>query len=141
VKAPWILLASLIAVLGLLAGVVFGLDDRTVLVPPPEAVVESFVRKLEMGRYELATDHLSEAAKQQIDAATLQRLTEALKQKTGPIQDVSGEPGTMNHDQAQASATLELPDQRTAHLRFSLKREHGLWRIHGLGDLAAGAAS
>ena len=45
------------AALLLIAGIVFGLEDREIFVSPPDAVAEQFVRKLETGRYARAREH------------------------------------------------------------------------------------
>jgi hypothetical protein len=132
---------ALLVTLGLIAGAIYGLGDRSVLVPPPEAVVEGFVRKLETGRYSVALDHLSEAQRQRNDAERLRRLSEELRQRTGPIYDVRGEAGPMNEYRGEATAVLNLKHERSAELKFGLRFEHGLWRIDDLGELAVGGAS
>jgi hypothetical protein len=135
-KAPWHMLLAIALVLGFVAGVVYGLGDRTVLVPPPEATVENFVRKLEPSRCGMAMDHLSDALSRRIGPSELCRLSRALTRQMGLILDVSGELVRMTGDHAQADAVLKLPHGRTARFRLGLHREHGLWRIQDLGDLA-----
>jgi hypothetical protein len=130
------MLLAIALVLGFVAGVVYGLGDRSVLVPPPEARVENFVRKLGPSRCGMAMDHLSDALSRRIGPPVLCRLSRSFTRQMGPILDVSGELVRMTRDHAQADAVLKLPHGRTARFRLGLHREHGLWRIQDLGDLA-----
>jgi hypothetical protein len=77
-------------------------------VPPPEAVVENFVRELETERYERATGYLSTELQSGIKPEQLRAWTSA-RLKT----ERAGEPA----------------------LKFTLKREEGVWKVNGLISL------
>ena len=71
----------------LLAGIVFGRSDRTMFVPPPEAVAESFMRQLATGRYARALPYLSDDLAARTTPDTLRALTDRLQNRTGKILD------------------------------------------------------
>jgi hypothetical protein len=125
--------------LALIAGIVFGLGDRTVFVPPPEAMVESFVRELETNRYERAMFYLSRELRAKVDPETLKELTGRLRQSTGKITDVRGEKGWIQSDRAEARARLKTAFLGCPSLKFALSREDGIWSISSLRSLEAPA--
>lgn len=135
-KAIWGVLLVCAATLALLAGVVFGLGDSSVFVPPPEAVVEGFMRELATKRYERALPYLTEDLAARTDADALKSLTARLKSRTGDILDVRGEPGWIDGDRAEASVTLKTKHAGQPALRFTLTRQEGAWSIDNLQSLA-----
>jgi hypothetical protein len=130
---------TIAAALALIAGIVFGLGDRTVFVPPPEAIVESFVRELETNRYERAMSYLSRERREKVNPETLKELTGLLRQRTGEITDVRGEKGWIQGDRAEARARLKTELLGCPSLKFALSREEGLWSISSLRSLEAPA--
>ena len=123
------------AALAVVAAAVFGLGDRRTLVPPPEAVVESFVRELETGRYQRATGYLSTELQPNVKPEQLRAWTSRLLARTGDIIDVRGEPGWLAGDRAEAYARLKTERAGEPALRFTLYREEGVWKINGLASL------
>lgn len=119
--------------LALVAWAVFVLGDRTVLVPPPEAVAEGFMRQLQTRRFEQARSYLARPAVR--SAEDLRARLEALERAVGRIQDVRGRRGTVGSLDASAVADLTTADRARAEVAFSLRREHGEWRIADLDGL------
>jgi hypothetical protein len=130
---------TIAAALALIAGIVFGLGDRTVFVPPPEAVVESFVVELKTKRYERAMSYLSQECRASVRPGTLRELTERLKRRTGEITEVRGEKGWIQGDLAEASARLKTELLGCPSLKFSLSPKDGIWSINDLHSLEAPA--
>ncbi|MFN3651657.1 MAG: hypothetical protein ACK47B_18940 [Armatimonadota bacterium] len=123
------------AALGLLAGIVFGLGDRTIFVSPPEAVAEQFMRKVETERFGQALDHLESSLQQQVSEEGLRRGMEALERRHGPFSDVRGEFLSIEGDEASASAVLTTSAGGEVPLRFRLKRSQGSWEISDVTSL------
>ena len=133
---PIILITLVMAfAMTLVAGLVLGLGDRTVFVPPPEAVVEDFVRKLVAERYERALESLSDDLALTATPETLKRMTERFKQRTGEILDVRGERGWIEGERAQASTSLKTSLLGAPTLTFSLTRQSGVWSINDLSSI------
>jgi hypothetical protein len=128
-RAIWSVPLAIMGTLVLIAGVVFGLDDANILVPPPEVVVEGFMRSLASERYEPAREYLSDNLQRQTTPETLRHLTRQLTGRTGRIADVRGEPGWMGKDQAEATALLKTERAGTVQLIFQLIRRQGVWSI------------
>jgi hypothetical protein len=123
-----IVAAAVAVALLFVAGAVFGLHDRQMFVPPPEAVVESFTREVVERRYELATVYLSRDIRARIDADELAARFEPMRQQIGIANQVSAEPGWMQDSDAAARALVSA-ESGSAALEFRLHREEGLWRI------------
>ncbi|HEX5732911.1 MAG TPA: hypothetical protein VF131_08765 [Blastocatellia bacterium] len=119
----------------LIAGAVFGLNDSTVLVPPPESVAEGFARALVAGRYDRALPYLSEDLAAEVGADGLRALAGQLKSRTGVVLNVQGEPGWMAQDSAEAAATLQTESAGYVRLTLPMSREHGVWSISSLEGL------
>ena len=117
------------------AAAVLALGDRSVLVPPPEAKVESFVRQLVTGRFERAMPHLSANARPRARPESLEAGFHALEARIGRVRDVTGRPLAVRGDTAWAEAVLEAERASRLPLAFRLVREHGVWAVDGLGDL------
>jgi hypothetical protein len=128
--------AAVMGALLLIAVDVFALGDRTVLVAPPEAVAEGFVRKIVTERYDVAMDQLSSGLRRKVKPEQLRAAWRRLKPGIGEVEDVSGEPGPVHGDEAEASAVLENQRRDKIPLRLHFKREHGAWAIDDLGELA-----
>jgi hypothetical protein len=126
---------AMAAALALVAAAVFGLGDARTLVPPPEAVVENFVRELETERYEQATNYLSGELQSGVKPEQLRAWTSQLLGRTGDVLDVRGEPGWLAGERAEAYARLKTERAGEPALRFTLSREEGVWKVNGLTSL------
>lgn len=125
-------LAVVVAALGLAAADVHLLGDRRTLVPPPDAVVEGFLRAVAMGREDQAVPHLSEELARTVAEDDLRKYGETISDGPGSVDEVEGELERIAGDRATATATCR---SRTGvwRLRFELVREkNGLWRISRL---------
>jgi hypothetical protein len=131
-------LLAITLTLGLLAGIVFGLGDRTMFVPPPEAVAESFMRQLTTGRYARALPYLSDDLAARTTPDTLRALTDRLQNRTGKILNVRGDPVSISGDQAEANATLKTKAAGEPAFNFKLTRQEGVWKISDIGSLDLG---
>lgn len=117
-------------------GTAIRLGDRSVLVPPPEAVAEGFVRQLETGRYSRAIPYLAADLASRTTPDTLRILYESLQARAGRIHEIRGDRERVGEDRAVALALLRTetgPDT----LRFPMRREHGVWSIESIEPLAA----
>ncbi len=128
---------TIAAALALIAAIVFGLGDSTTFVPPPEAVVESFVHELETKRYKRAMSYLSPECRVKVHPITLKDSMERLKLTTGEISVVLGEKGWIHGDRAEASVKLKTELAGRASLKFTLSRREGIWLIGDLRSLEA----
>ena len=113
--------------LAVVAGVVFGGHDTTVLVSPPENVAEDFTRKLATGRYDVALAHL-----EQNDSSMLPVVRtsgENLRTKAGAVDHVDGDYSAIEGETARARVIIET--ERAGELRwyFRLVRREGVWKI------------
>ena len=103
--------------------------DTTILVSPPEAVAEQFVRKLATGRYAVAMEHLDQRG-----PAVLERVRSAgsaLRARAGAINQVEGEPGAMGAYNAAAAVVVTTGRAGMIRITFELVRRMGVWRITG----------
>jgi hypothetical protein len=114
------------------AGAVAGLGDRGVLVPPPEMVVEQFVRDVSLKRWEPARTHLAEPLARRMGPDSLRGFVEAVERRVGPIEDVKGRPFFSTDVAAEADAEITSAGGDRTTLRLPLSREHGLWKISRL---------
>lgn len=132
-KAPlWVALMVASSLL-FLYGVVFGLGDRQVMVAPPEAVTEGFMRSLAAHRYPQALPFLSDDLQKRTPPGDLKAFTRRIEEEHGPIEDVSGEPGWMKGDRAGAYAVLQTQRANDVKLDFQLERSEGAWSISRIG--------
>jgi hypothetical protein len=118
-----------------IAAIVFGLRDATTFVPPPEAVVESFVHELKTKRYIRAMSYLSPDCRMKVRPLTLKESTERLKLITGEISGLRGEKGWIHGDSAEASVKLKTELSGSPSLKFPLSRRNGIWSISDLRSL------
>lgn len=114
--------------LAVVAVSVFAGHDRSVLVAPPDAVSEAFVRELGMARYELARNYLARDVKAKTFEADLRATFEPLRQQTGRPDQVETRTSSMNGDSARVLAVFE-GRQSTAAMYVDLIREHGVWKV------------
>ena len=122
-------LLTLTLALGLTAGSLLALRDRSVLASPPEATVEDFVRKLATERYPRAHADLSDDLAEQVSPDSLRSLLRALESRVGKIVDVQGERVWMTDGVARAAAVLETNRQRKVEVEFPLTWSRGEWAV------------
>ena len=127
-------LAVLAVSLLLIAAVVFGLGDRSTLVPVPEAVAENFAHHVAGRRFELAVQQLAAQTKRAETPQTLAVRFEPLLAMTGKINRVDAELQWTQEVYASARATIE-GDAGSASFAARMVRENGLWRVEQLSDL------
>jgi hypothetical protein len=132
------LLAVLLTItlaMGVAAGSLFGLRDRSVLASPPESVVEDFVRKLAAERYVRAHNDLSDDVAEQVTPDSLRALLHMLEGRVGKIIDVHGERLWMTDGVARATAILTTHGDREVSVEFPLTWSSGEWSIADLRGL------
>jgi hypothetical protein len=125
--AAIVLLVALVAMV-VVATAVFAGGDRTVLVAPPDATAEGFVRQLGMKRYELAVHFLSDDLQRHASPTKLRETFEPLRVDIGKPDQVETKTSWTDGDHARVLATYE-GRQGDAALYVDLVREHGLWKI------------
>lgn len=124
----------LLAVVGAgltLCGLAIVSGDRRTMVPPPDAVAESFARELTERRYELATRYLSSGLRGASGSGSLRAWFEPTRQRLGEPGQVAAEPGWMHGDRAVARAVIEA-ERGTATLELPMVRQAGLWVVDSL---------
>jgi hypothetical protein len=137
VKSVFLLLAVMGAGLAVTAMSVAG-GDRETLVPPPDAVAESFARELSERRYDLAVRYLSSDLRRSVAGTQLRQWFEPFRTRVGEPNLVSGEQEWMTDTRASARGTIDA-ERGTALLELRMKRESGLWTIAELpGDVPIG---
>lgn len=110
---------ALAALLGASALAVHTLGDRELVVPPPDAVAEAFVREVVTGRYARAQEYLIEPRPEDE--------LRALRQQLGEPTEVEAE--TIARDQQQALAIVRVSDaKRSEAVAFSLTFQEE-WKI------------
>jgi hypothetical protein len=114
------------------AGAVALLRDRGVLVPPPEMVVEEFVREVSLKRWGPARGHLTESLSERLGPDSLRTWIDAVERRVGRIEAVRGVSFFAGDAAAEAVAEMRATDGSRATLRLPLSREHGLWKISRL---------
>jgi hypothetical protein len=114
----------------LVAGVaVYQLRDRSVLVPPPEAVAEEFGTKLTLGRYAPARSHLAESLMGRVTTDSLRAIAEGLLARSGDIIKIESAPGLATDDTARPLVTLVGERHDTLTLDVPLVWEQGTWKV------------
>lgn len=123
----FVLVAVLVG-LGLAAADVHVLRDNRTFIPPPDAVVEGFVRAVAMGREDQARPYLTEELARKATEEELERYGKMIADGPGSVRDIRGAIDRIEGDGATATVTCR---SRTGEwrLRFGLRREEGLWRI------------
>ena len=128
-KAIVQLLATMMLAMMVIAVWVFAAGDRQMLVPPPDAVGEGFLRQLTARRYDRVDSYLSHA-RQEWSAAALRRQFDSLWRYTGPVNQVDAELVSIDGDRARAVATAH-GDLADARVLVELIRERGVWKVDG----------
>jgi len=129
---------TLFAVFGVVVGslaivgvAVLGGYDRGLLVPTPEAVVESFTHQITTRRYGLALNMLAAQTEPGETATALETRFALLLTATGVVYRVDAEPLWIDRDRSAARAVVR-GDKGNVTLEFALVREYGLWKIESL---------
>jgi hypothetical protein len=140
VRTAATILAIIAAGLGIIAAGIAG-GDRGTLVPPPDAVAEAFVRELAAGRYDLATNHLSDALRTSTSSKELLLWFDPVRRRLGAANGVDAAIDWMQQRAAAAQASIDA-EHGTAVLPLRLAWEHGLWAIDELpADVPVGIRS
>jgi hypothetical protein len=119
--------------LAVVACAVLALGDRTVLVSPPDAVVEGFVRALQLRRFDQARSYLSRSAT--ASSPDLRTRIERFERTAGRIENVHGRLLAIGRETARAIVEVKTANGRTTDVAFPLVREHWEWRIADLEGL------
>jgi len=131
VKAVLAVLAVVVGSLAAVGVAVRGGYDRGLLVPTPEAVVESFTHQITTRRYGLALNMLAAQTEPGETATTLETRFALLLTATGVVYRVDAEPLWIDRDRSAARAVVR-GDKGNVTLEFALVREYGLWKIESL---------
>lgn len=116
----------------LIAAALYGLDDRSTLTSPPEAVAESFARQIVAERYERAIPYLSSDLAERVPIDSLRAFGEEVKEMLhGEVLTVDGEPISQGDDTARAAARITSRDT-TLTLIVPMKLEEGAWSVSQL---------
>jgi ABC-type transporter MlaC component len=119
--------------LAFIYGVVFGLGDTHVLVSPPEAVAEGFMRSLTTRRYRQALPFLNDELQERVTPEALKAYAQRLEAEHGKIKDVKGEAGWMKGDRAEAHAVLQTDQGKEVKHPIRLERSEGAWSVSDFG--------
>ena len=128
--------AVVVAALVVAAAAVQGARDRTTMVPPPERVVEEFLRALSAERFSAARDKLADELRRRVEEDALRRQTRALEGARGRILHAEAEPRSVGEAAAEVAARLTFARGPAADLTFRLEQSRGLWKISDLGSLS-----
>lgn|GEM_PF-2290600 len=127
-----VIAASLLVV----AGVVFWIGDRSVLVPSPSATLEGFFRNLTTRRYVRALPYLTDSLAERVTPDDLRLLLDSLTARTGDVMNETGEGEgeRMDGDMAEAVVSVET-SVGTFAITLPMRRGQGVWKIAGLDGL------
>ena len=129
-SAPAVLVVVAV-LLGIVWTAVFTLGDTGILVSPPEAVAEQFLRSLQTRRYEQARAQLASELKTRTAAGDLRRLHQDLETRVGRIEKVEGEKGAAPEE---AHCRLET-DRGQVRVTLPFERASGEWHVRDLTAL------
>ncbi len=125
-KAPLLLLLAC-AVLVLVGGVAAGsFGDRSLFVPPPDAVAEAFVREVQTERFSRAQSYLADHSS--LSEEDLRRLAQTIEEHLGNVGAVEAATRAQTREQATAAVTLHSARGEKT-VAFDLRWENGAWRI------------
>jgi hypothetical protein len=110
----------------LVAAVVVAGHDTTVLVSPPEAVAEQFMRKVAERRYDMALEQLETGNRGMLPV--VRALGATLQERAGAIDQVEGDSSTIAGDAATATVTVS-GNRGDVKWLFDLVRRTGEWKI------------
>jgi len=116
------------AVMAVIAAAVFGLGDRSTLVPAPEAVAEGLLEQVATHRYRQTTQYVSDDARAALSPRSLRAWFEPIERRIGAVHNVDGLRAYAEGDSAQAIARL-AGETESATCEVSLARRHGLWLV------------
>jgi hypothetical protein len=107
-------------------------DDRTVLIAPPHARAENFVRALMTHRAELVLDDLAPQLRRKVSIATLHERFDALDRQLGGVRQI--EATIIFYDSAAATARVELfgASRVNLPLEFRFTWQQGEWILEEL---------
>ena len=120
-------LGATLGALGIVGAVVFGGQDATYFVPPPEAVAESFARNIASRHYDRAVRYAHGSSG--ITEMAVSLAGERLHARADAIDNVVGEPGAISGNNATASAVLITEGAGRVRYGFRLVRTRHLWMI------------
>jgi hypothetical protein len=122
--------ACALAVVGAAAGPG---HDKGVLVPPPEAAAENFLRALTEHRWAQARGHLA-ADLRRTAPSELAALETSLEKTRGSVENVEGEDAVLAGETATARASIDFSTARV-ELHLPFRRQNGLWKVASLDPL------
>jgi hypothetical protein len=115
------------------------LGDRSLFVPPPEAVSEDFLRKMAEHRYAQARNDLASGLTAR--ERTLEDLQSALEASHGTVENVQGDDSRLSTDhESTARATLRF-HYGNRQLTLPLRFENGLWKVSSVDPIRRLAGS
>ena len=126
-------LAAVACALAVVGAAVGSGRDKGVLVPPPEAAAENFLRALTQHRWAQARSHLANDLRG-IASGDLASLEEGLERGREPVEAVQGEGASVAGDTGTARAWIAFGTER-ADVDLPVRREKGLWKVAGLDAL------
>jgi hypothetical protein len=131
-RASFAVPALMVAGLGV-SGLAIGFGDRQTMTPPPDAVLESFVRQLAEGRHDMAVKYLSVSLLTTTDAETLKTWFEPRRGQLGDLSGVDAEIDRMDRVRASARAIVDA-EHASLVLKAPLVWEAGGWRVAALPE-------
>lgn len=112
--------------------------DRSALVAPPDARVESFTRELATHRSALALRYLSDGLRRTTSAAALAEAFATIESQLGEVDNVDAERVWQDASRAAARSDV-VAGRHHVILDFGLSWEHGQWAISDLPPILGGA--
>lgn len=123
-------LVVMAAALGIVA-LAIAAGDRQTLVPPPDAVAESFARQMAGRRYALGLRYLSPRLRERIGEEALRRWFDPVRQQLGDVNAVDARLEWIERDRASATASIDA-EHGGAVLKLDMVFRQGLWVIDAL---------
>jgi hypothetical protein len=133
VRAFLSVLGTIALLLGALGMDVSSLRDRSVFVPPPDAVSETFVRQVLLERYEPVRNFLTEDERSRVSIDSLVAFGDSLRRVAGKHPQIATRVESMDDSMATAAAALTT-DRGSEALRIQLRWDGTAWRIAGIGQ-------
>jgi hypothetical protein len=130
-------IALVLLSLAIVGGAVFGLGDGEILVSPPEAVAQEFVRAMALGQIGTARRMLSRESEERTSNAEVRRLSSDFRARLGRLDDVQGAVEQWGRDTTLVRAQIEGERAHTEPV-LALVREFGEWSVASATDVLAG---
>ena len=131
-----LLIGGIVIVVGLVVAAAASISgDRSIMVPPPDARAEAFVRELATHRYKLARRYVAADMRRHISAEMLQQAFGRVTAQIGTVQDVQAQLLWSDRSHALARAEVRGTSGVRLPLQFGLVWEHGRWAINELPSL------